>query len=67
MVDSLAVGYQGEKVSEDISFRAYRGESIALVGPNGIGKSTLLKTIIKKLPALAGTVSYGTNLTDWLL
>jgi len=62
-VDSLAVGYQGEKVSEDISFRAYKGESIALVGPNGIGKSTLLKTIIKKLPALDGTILYGTNLS----
>ena len=62
MVESLAVGYEGKKVSEDISLRAYRGESIALVGPNGIGKSTLLKTIIKKLPALGGTVRYGTNL-----
>ncbi|MEH7356700.1 ABC-F type ribosomal protection protein [Neobacillus drentensis] len=62
-VDSLAVGYNGEKVSEAISFRAYKGESIALVGPNGIGKSTLLKTIIKKLPALAGTIYYGTNLS----
>ncbi|ULT57299.1 ABC-F family ATP-binding cassette domain-containing protein [Neobacillus drentensis] len=61
-VDSLAVGYEGKKVSEDISFRAYKGESIALVGPNGIGKSTLLKTIIKKLPQLAGTIRYGTNL-----
>jgi ATP-binding cassette subfamily F protein 3 len=61
-VDSLAVGYEGEKVSDNISFRAYKGESIALVGPNGIGKSTLLKTIIKKLPALGGTIHYGTNL-----
>ncbi|WML24150.1 ABC-F family ATP-binding cassette domain-containing protein [Neobacillus sp. OS1-33] len=61
-VDSLAVGYKGNKVSENISFRAFKGESIALVGPNGIGKSTLLKTIIKKLPELAGTILYGTNL-----
>ncbi|MFK9094386.1 ribosomal protection-like ABC-F family protein [Bacillus salipaludis] len=61
-VDSLSVGYDGDKVSEDITFRAYKGESIALVGPNGIGKSTLLKTIIKKLPALAGSIFYGTNL-----
>jgi ATP-binding cassette, subfamily F, member 3 len=61
-VESLAVGHEGQKVSENISLRAYRGESIALVGPNGIGKSTLLKTIIKKLPALAGTIHYGANL-----
>lgn len=62
-VDSLSVGYEGDMVSEAISFRAYRGESIALVGPNGIGKSTLLKTIIKRLPALAGTIQYGANLS----
>ncbi|MGG1680104.1 ABC-F family ATP-binding cassette domain-containing protein [Neobacillus sp. NRS-1170] len=63
MVDSLAVGYDGDVISERISFRAFKGESIALVGPNGIGKSTLLKTIIKKLPALDGTIHYGTNLS----
>ncbi|MDR7002715.1 ABC-F family ATP-binding cassette domain-containing protein [Neobacillus niacini] len=61
-VDSLAVGYDGEKISEGISFRVFRGESIALVGPNGIGKSTLLKTIIKKLPVLSGKILYGTSL-----
>lgn len=63
MVDSLSVGYNDKKVSERISFRISRGDSIALVGPNGIGKSTLLKTIIKKQPALAGTFSYGSNLS----
>ncbi|MCM3768167.1 ABC-F family ATP-binding cassette domain-containing protein [Neobacillus niacini] len=62
-VDSLAVGYDGEKVSEGISFRVFKGDSIALVGPNGIGKSTLLKTIIKRLPSLAGSIAYGTNLS----
>ncbi|MGG1398177.1 ABC-F family ATP-binding cassette domain-containing protein [Bacillus salipaludis] len=61
--DSLAVGYDGERISEGISFRVFRGESIALVGPNGIGKSTLLKTLIKKLPVLAGNILYGTNLS----
>ena len=50
-VHSVAVGYENEKVSENISFRITRGDSIALVGPNGIGKSTLLKTIVQKLCA----------------
>ncbi len=61
-VNSLAVGYN-DKVSENISFRLARGDSIALVGPNGIGKSTLLKTIVKKLPALSGDIQYGSNVT----
>jgi ATP-binding cassette, subfamily F, member 3 len=62
-VHELAVGYNGDKVSKNISFRISRGESIALVGPNGIGKSTLLKTIVKKLPALSGEIQYGSNVT----
>ncbi|WML50177.1 ABC-F family ATP-binding cassette domain-containing protein [Neobacillus sp. PS3-34] len=61
-VNSLAVGYDGDMVSENISFRVAKGDSIALVGPNGIGKSTLLKTIVEKLPALKGDVRYGSNL-----
>jgi ATP-binding cassette subfamily F protein 3 len=61
-VNLLAVGYE-DKVSENISFRLARGESIALVGPNGIGKSTLLKTIVKKIPALSGDIQYGSNVT----
>ncbi|WP_066301091.1 ABC-F family ATP-binding cassette domain-containing protein [Bacillus sp. FJAT-29937] len=60
-VESVAVGYNDEMISKNISFRITRGESIALVGPNGIGKSTLLKTIIEKLPSLAGSIHYGSN------
>ncbi|QED46380.1 ABC-F family ATP-binding cassette domain-containing protein [Cytobacillus dafuensis] len=58
---SVAVGYSGEMISKDISFRITRGESFALVGPNGIGKSTLLKTIINKLPLLEGDLNFGSN------
>ncbi|PLR81865.1 multidrug ABC transporter ATP-binding protein [Bacillus canaveralius] len=61
--ENVAIGYGNEKVSEAISFRLTRGESIALVGPNGVGKSTLLKTIVKKLPALAGDIHYGSNVS----
>lgn len=62
-VESLAIGYAGQKISGNISFRVSRGESIALVGPNGVGKSTLLKTIIKKLPSLSGSIHCGSNLS----
>ncbi|URM32873.1 ABC-F family ATP-binding cassette domain-containing protein [Cytobacillus firmus] len=61
-IHSLAIGYK-EKVSENISMRLARGDSIALVGPNGIGKSTLLKTIIKKIPSFSGEIQYGSNVT----
>lgn len=60
-LQDLAIGYEGETVSKNINSRMTKGESIALVGPNGVGKSTLLKTIISKLPALSGGYRFGTN------
>ncbi|MFJ7367266.1 ATP-binding cassette domain-containing protein [Peribacillus frigoritolerans] len=60
-LQDLAIGYDGETVSKNINSRMTKGESIALVGPNGVGKSTLLKTIISKLPALSGDFRFGTN------
>lgn len=61
-IDKLAIGYDAKTViSQNIDLRLYRTDRIALVGPNGVGKSTLLKTIIKELPALAGDIRYGTN------
>ncbi|MCO0598863.1 ABC-F family ATP-binding cassette domain-containing protein [Peribacillus butanolivorans] len=60
-LQSLAIGYEGETVSNNINSRMTKGESIALVGPNGVGKSTLLKTIIYKLPAISGDFRFGTN------
>ncbi len=57
----LAVGYPNEKISQNINIRITKGESIALVGPNGVGKSTLLKTIINRLPSLSGEIRFGTN------
>lgn len=62
MVDSLTVSYQGkEPILRNVSFGLKREESVALVGPNGIGKSTLLKAITKQLEILTGTINYGSN------
>ena len=58
-----AVGYNNQAVSSEINLRITKGESIALVGPNGIGKSTLLKTLIDKLPLLQGDIRFGTNVS----
>lgn len=60
-VNDVAVGYKDKKVSEHIDFRVYREDRIAIVGPNGIGKSTLLKTMIGDLLPLEGTIAKGTN------
>lgn len=62
-VKSLIIGYDNETISRNISFRMTRGDSIALVGPNGVGKSTLLKTLIKKLSAIEGDFQFGTNVS----
>lgn len=61
--ENVAIGYGSEQVSEQISFRINRADSVALVGPNGVGKSTLLKTIVDKLPALAGSIHLGSNVS----
>ena len=60
-VDELAIGYPGKEISRNISMRIFREDRIALVGPNGVGKSTLLKTVVKDLSALGGDIRYGTN------
>ncbi|OZM55810.1 multidrug ABC transporter ATP-binding protein [Lottiidibacillus patelloidae] len=64
-VQELAVRYQdGEPpVFKNVTFAINRSESVAIVGPNGIGKSTLLKTIIGTLQANAGTTTLGSNVT----
>lgn len=62
-VVDLAIGYGANQISKNIHFRIQRGDSIALLGPNGIGKSTLLKTIVGQLQALSGNIHFGANVT----
>lgn len=60
-LEETAIGYRDNTVSSNISFSVYKQDRIALVGPNGVGKSTLLKTIMKQLDAASGKIQYGTN------
>lgn len=62
-VENLTMGYEGEKLFENINLKLSRGDSVALIGPNGIGKSTLIKGIAKKLAPMSGSITYGTNVT----
>ncbi|ANB59594.1 ABC-F family ATP-binding cassette domain-containing protein [Anoxybacteroides amylolyticum] len=59
--ENIAVGYDKEPIIRNIHFRITRGDSIALVGPNGIGKSTLLKAIVGTLSPQNGQFRYGSN------
>lgn len=58
--NKLSIGYQSRKkttvISDNIDFSLYQGELVGLIGANGIGKSTLLKTIIKSIPQLSGEI-----------
>ncbi|MDR0921784.1 MAG: ABC-F family ATP-binding cassette domain-containing protein [Lactobacillales bacterium] len=64
-VENAAIGYEKEEIlSEPVTLDVRRHDAIALVGPNGIGKSTLLKSIIGKLPFIKGKATLGTNVTS---
>lgn len=60
-VEDVAIGYDEKILSEPINLDVRRQEAIALVGANGIGKSTLLKSIIGRLPFIKGHATLGTN------
>ena len=57
----LVIGYD-EPLSSPLNLQMERGEKIVLTGANGIGKTTLLKSILGLIPALAGTCELGENL-----
>ena len=63
MIENLKVGYDGKQVGNAYNFSVYKGDRIAIVGRNGIGKSTLIKTIAKKQSALGGSVHYGSKVS----
>ncbi len=63
--DSLAAGYGKNIIVDGLQFSLSRGEILTLIGANGAGKSTVLRTIAAQLPAVSGSVSLsGKRLTD---
>ncbi len=57
-IENLAVGYGGTPVLTDVSINVERGSLALVIGPNGHGKSTLLKAICGLIPKLGGSISY---------
>lgn len=59
ILENLAVGYGDNVLLQDINLVLRKGEKVGLLGPNGTGKTTLLKTILGELPPLKGTAQIG--------
>ena len=58
----LTIGYPTKTMVHDISLQINKGDRVAVIGQNGIGKSTLLKTVMKELKPKKGSIKYGASL-----
>lgn len=57
-VENLSIGYNGHKVIENLNFYVEENDYLCIVGENGVGKSTLIKTLLKLIPSIEGTIKY---------
>lgn len=64
--EGICAGYGESRILRDISLRLHKGQVTAVMGRNGVGKTTLLKTIMGLLPATAGTISFEGKRIDTL-
>ena len=60
-VENAAIGYDGEILSEPINLDLRKMNAVAIVGPNGIGKSTFIKSIVDQVPLIKGEKHFGAN------
>jgi ATPase subunit of ABC transporter with duplicated ATPase domains len=58
-VDQIAKTYKDQQILNKVNFTVQRGEKIIIIGPNGVGKSTLLKILMEKVKPDAGTFEWG--------
>jgi ABC transport system ATP-binding/permease protein len=58
----VCFSYDGRPVLEDFSTVIMRGDKVGIIGPNGVGKTTLLNILLKEIPPESGNVRHGTNL-----
>ena len=62
--EHLDIGYPDKLLIRNLSINIPKGAKVAITGPNGIGKSTLIQTLVGHIPPLAGSLEIGTNLTS---
>ena len=60
-VENAAIGYDGEILSEPINLDLRKMNAVVIVGPNGIGKSTFIKSIVDQIPFIKGEKRFGAN------
>ena len=60
-VRGLSMSFPGRTLFEDLSFLIKRGERVLVIGPNGCGKSTLIKMILGRIPPTSGVIEIGYN------
>lgn len=60
-VENAAIGYDGEVLSDPINLDLRKMNAVAIVGPNGIGKSTFIKSIVDQIPFIKGEKRFGAN------
>lgn len=60
-VENAAIGYDGEILSEPINLDLRKMNAVAVVGPNGIGKTTFIKSIVNQIPFIKGEKRFGAN------
>ncbi len=59
--EDLSKSYGGNKIFQNVGFDVKRGEKAAIIGPNGVGKSTLFKMLLREVASDSGIVRFGTN------
>jgi ATP-binding cassette subfamily F protein 3 len=60
-VEDLKIGYEKRMLAENLNFSVHRGNALGIIGGNGTGKSTLIKTLLGSITPLDGTILWGTK------